>query len=198
MQSKITELLKRFESLRGDLEKEYDRLTKEYGYSIEKKRVVFLEEFTRKNKRFREGFIRMAFNAPIRHILSMPFIYMMILPAIILDLFLIIYQYTAFFLYRIPRVKRSEYFIYERRFLDYLNWFEKINCLYCSYVNGLFGYAVEVGARTERYWCPLKATRHPKLTHNWYNDFADYGNPEDWIQKYKENDRAFCKTRKEE
>jgi hypothetical protein len=144
MQSKISELLKRFESLRGDLEKEYNRLKEEYGYSIEKKRVVFLGEFTKKNKQLKEGFFRMIFNAPIRHILSMPFIYMMIVPAIILDLFLIIYQYSAFLLYRIPRVKRSEYFIYERRFLDYLNWFEKINCLYCSYVNGLFGYAVEV------------------------------------------------------
>lgn len=194
MKSKITELLKRFELLRADLEKEYDRLTKQYGYSIEKKRIVFLEEFSRKNKQFREGFFRMAFNAPIRHILSIPFIYMMIVPAIILDFFLTLFQYTAFPLYRIPRVKRGDYFVYERRFLDYLNWLEKIHCLYCSYVNGLFAYAVEIGARTERYWCPLKATHHPKSTHAWYNDFADYGNPEEWIEKRSENDRAFCKA----
>jgi hypothetical protein len=193
MQSKITELLKRFESLRNDLEKEYDRLTREYGYSIEKKKVIFLSEFSRKNKRFREGFFRMIFNAPIRHILSMPFIYMMLIPACILDIFLTVYQYSAFLLYRIPRVARSDYFIYERRFLDYLNWFEKLNCLYCSYVNGLFSYAVEIGARTERYWCPLKATHHPRAPHSWYQDFADYGNPEEWRTKYSENDRAFCK-----
>lgn len=194
MPSKISELLKRFEALRHDVEREYDRLTKEYGYSIEKHKVVFLEEFARKNKRFRESFFRMVFNAPIRHILSIPFIYMMILPAILLDMFLTIYQYTAFPLYRIPRVERGDHFIYERRFLNYLNWFQKINCLYCSYVNGLFAYAVEIGAKTERYWCPLKATHHPRFTHPLYNDFADYGNPEEWVAKYTENDRAFCKA----
>ena len=193
MQSKITELIKRFELLRKDLEKEYDRLTKEYGYTIEQKKVIFLEEFSRRNKLFKEGFFRMVFNAPIRHILSMPFIYMMIIPAVFLDIFLTVYQYTAFPLYRIPRVKREEDFIYERRFLDYLNWLEKIHCLYCSYVNGLFAYAVEIGARTERYWCPLKATHHPKLPHGWYHEFADYGNPEEWMKKHHENDRAFCK-----
>ena len=193
MHSKLTELLKKFESLRNDLEKEYNRLTEEYGYSIQKRKVVFLEEFSKRNKRLREGFFRMVFNAPIRHILSIPFIYMMLIPAVILDIFLTVYQYTAFILYRIPRVKREDFFIYERRFLDYLNWLEKINCLYCSYVNGLFAYAVEIGARTERYWCPLKATQHPKFTHNWYHDFADYGNPEEWKNKHWENDRAFCK-----
>lgn len=194
MRSKITELLNRFESLHRDLEKEYDRLTRKYGYSIQRKKIVFLEEFVRKNRRFKEGFFRMIFNAPIRHILASPFVYMMIIPAVILDIFLTVYQYSAFLFYRIPRVKRSDHFIYERQFLDYLNWFQKVNCLYCSYVNGLFSYAVEIGACTERYWCPLKATRHPRLPHNWYNDFADYGNPEEWAKKYSENDRAFHKA----
>ena len=198
MQSKITELLKRFESLRKDLEKEYDRLTKEYGYSIEQKKIIFLEEIARKNREFKEGFFRMIIDAPIRHLLSIPFIYMMIIPAVILDIFLTAYQYTALPLYRIPRVKRSEYFVYERQFLDYLNWAQKLNCLYCSYVNGLFAYAVEIGARTERYWCPLKATHHPKFTHGWYNDFADYGNPEEWVEKHAEASRSLCKIQEKE
>ncbi|MFA6090974.1 MAG: hypothetical protein WC774_04325 [Candidatus Gracilibacteria bacterium] len=197
MQTKITELIKRFEALRKDLEKEYSRLMTNYGYSVEKRKIIFLEEFARKNKLFREGFFRMFSHALIRNILSAPFIYMMIFPAIILDIFLSIYQYIAFSLWYIPYVKRSDHFIYERRFLDYLNWFQKLNCLYCSYVNGLFSYAVEIGACTERYWCPLKATQHPKLPHNWYNDFADYGNPEEWVVKYHENNQAFCKIREE-
>lgn len=197
MQSKISEILKKFESLRQDLEKEYSRVRQEYGYSIKQKKVVFLEEFARRNGKFREGFFHMLFNVPMRHLLAMPFIYMMIIPAIVLDIFLTAYQYTALPLYRIPRVKREDYFIYERRFLSYLNWFEKLNCLYCSYVNGLFAYAVEIAARTERYWCPLKAAHHPKFTHSLYHDFADYGNPEEWVKKYHENEQAFCKTQEE-
>lgn len=196
MHDKITELLERFESLKEDLRKEYDALSEKYGFSVQKKRVIFLEEIRRRNKSFKESFIRMIFNAPIRHLLSIPFIYMMIVPAFILDIFLTIYQYSAFTLYRIPYVKRSEYIIYERRFLDYLNWFQKINCLYCSYVNWLFAYAVEIGARTERYWCPLKASSHPRFTHPWYKDFADYGNPEEWKERYTDNEKAFCKIKK--
>lgn len=126
----------------------------------------------------------------------MPFIYGMLIPALILDIALMIYQYTAFTLYRIPYVRRDEYFIYERRFLDYLNLIQKMNCLYCSYMNGLFAYAVEIGARTERYWCPLKASQKPHTTHAWYKEFADYGNPEEWKEKISHNDTAFTSLHK--
>jgi len=92
----------------------------------------------------------------------MPFIYGMFIPGIILDLSLFIYQQTAFRLYGIPLVRRSEYIQYDRKHLSYLNLIQKINCLYCSYMNGLFSYAVEVGGRTEKYWCPIKAARKKK------------------------------------
>lgn len=115
----------------------------------------------------------------------------MFIPAVLLDLTITIYQYAAFTLYRIPYVRRDEYFIYERRFLDYLNFIQKLNCLYCSYMNGLFGYAVEIGARTERYWCPIKAAHKPEFSHDWYRDFADYGNPEEWDEKFNPPPQAF-------
>lgn len=115
----------------------------------------------------------------------------MIIPAIFLDICITVYQLIAFSLYRIPKVKRSEYIIYERRFLDYLNFQHKLQCLYCSYVNGLFAYAVEIGARTERYWCPIKAAHKPRFSHGWYHDFADYGNPEEWNMKFRDEEKAF-------
>jgi hypothetical protein len=125
------------------------------------------------------------------HVLSMPFIYGIIVPAVFMDLCLTVYQHIVFRLYGIPRVSRKEYFVYERRFLDYLNIVQKLNCLYCSYVNGLFAYAVEIGARTERYWCPIKAAHKPSFSHGWYKDFADYGSPEEWDNKWNDEDRAF-------
>jgi hypothetical protein len=63
--------------------------------------------------------------------------------------------------------------------------------LYCSYVNGVFAYAVEIGARTERYWCPIKSAHKPKFAHGWYKDFADYGNPEEWEEKFGSEEKAF-------
>jgi hypothetical protein len=68
----------------------------------------------------------------------------MIIPALIIDAFLFIYQNTAIRLYGIPLAKRSDYIVNDRQQLAYLNWIQKFNCMYCSYVNGLFSYAVEV------------------------------------------------------
>lgn len=58
-------------------------------------------------------------------------------------------------------------------------------------MNGLFAYSVEIAARTERYWCPLKAAHKPRFSHGWYHDFADYGNPEEWNKKFHDEDAAF-------
>lgn len=127
----------------------------------------------------------------IRHLLSIPFIYAMLIPVVLLDIFISIYQATAFPLYRIPKVQRSDYVIMDRRFLPYLNLIQKMNCLYCSYVNGLLAYAVEISARTERYWCPIKTAHKQPYAHAWYNDFAEYGDAQGWIEKSGNQEEVF-------
>lgn len=191
MRSTIREILQKIEALNSDLREEYERLSEKYWFSFNKKKVIFLEEFRRRNKTFKFPTWKYVIPTNFRHFLSIPFIYGMIIPTIFLDIFLTVYQWTVFFLYRIPRVKRSDFIIYDRRFLDYLNLVQKINCLYCSYVNWVFAYAVEIGARTERYWCPIKAAHKPRFSHGWYQDFADYGNPEEWSKKFNDEDTAF-------
>lgn len=121
----------------------------------------------------------------IRVILSIPFIYGIFIPVALLDITLWIYQQTALRLYGVDLVDRSEYIVFDRRFLSYLNPLEKLNCLYCSYVNGVFAYAVEIGARTEQRWCPIKAAHRPKFTHSQYPQFIDYGDAESWKEKMK-------------
>jgi hypothetical protein len=161
-------------------------MAEKYGFSIQKRTVTFLKEIREYNKKFRIPAWKYVVPTNVRHFLSLPFIYMMIFPALILDLFLTIYNLTALPLYHIPRVKRREYIVYDRQFLSYLNVIQKVNCLYCTYVNGLFAYASELGARTERYWCPIKAAHKPLVHHGWYGDFADYGNPEEWAKKFND------------
>ena len=170
------------------MRKEQERLAHKYGFSITQKRIRFIEKIKQQNKKFRIPAWKYVIPTNIRHLVSIPFIYAMIIPAVILDIFLSVYNLVALPLYHIPRVKRKEYIFFDRQFLDYLNSIQKINCLYCSYVNGLFAYAVEIGARTERYWCPLKAAKTPKVTHNWYKNFADYGNPKEWEEKFNKWD----------
>ncbi len=110
----------------------------------------------------------------LRKLLSVPFIYGMIIPALILHVALEIYHQVCFRLYDIPRVRARDYFIFDRGHLSYLNWLEKINCAYCSYFNGLTGYATEIAGRTERYWCPIKHARRRAFTHSQYPLFVEY------------------------
>lgn len=188
MNSKISQIIKNIESLYADLKLEYQRTAEKYGFSLKGRKIIFLETFRKKNKELKPGLLSYIFNAKIRHLLSIPFIYGMIFPALFLHFSLFIYQSFAFPLYRIPKVKRKDYIIYDRKYLDYLNIIQKVHCLYCTYVNGLFAYAVEIGARTERYWCPIKSASLPKSPHTFYKEFADYGDAENFHKIFNKTD----------
>ena len=190
--SKIKVILEKIEALNVSLKKEHACLAKKYGFYFSQKKVIFLDKIKVRNKRFKVPVWKYVIPKNVRHALSLPFIYMMIIPAIILDAGLTVYHGVAFPLYKIPKVKRSDYIVYDRKFLDYLNVVQKVHCLYCSYVNGLFAYAVEIAARTERYWCPIKAASKLNVPHTWYKDFADYGNPQEWREKFNEHQAFEC------
>ena len=193
MISKIDALLKKIDSLKADLSREYEAIREKYGFSIIGKKVVFSDFMKRKNRSLKENVFTYVLFANIRKLLSLPFIYSMVIPAVILDIFLFVYQSVAFSLYRIPKVKRSEYIVYDRQFLDYLNIIQKGHCLYCTYVNGLFAYAVEIGGRTERYWCPIKAAKSPRANHAHYQHFADYGDAEGFKEVFN-NEKCFSEN----
>ena len=108
-----------------------------------------------------------------RYIVSMPFIYGMLIPAVIFHIGVEIYQQVCFRLYGIPLVSAGEYFVTDRKLMALLNFWEKINCIYCSYVNNLIRYAAEIGGRTERYWCPIKYYRRVGNAHSQYEKFID-------------------------
>ncbi|MFA6184304.1 MAG: hypothetical protein WC682_04350 [Parcubacteria group bacterium] len=197
MESKIRKILEKIEALNVALRKEQSRLAKKYGFYISQKKIIFLKKIKERNRTFRIPAWKYAVPKNIRHAFSLPFIYSMIFPVVILDIFITVYQAAAFPLYKIPKVKRKDFIVYDRRFLDYLNIIQKVHCLYCSYVNGLFAYAVEIGARTERYWCPIKAASKMNVAHGWYKDFADYGSPEEWNKKFNEHEAFECLTLKD-
>jgi hypothetical protein len=99
-----------------------------------------------------------------------------------LDLFLFVYQSICFPIYRIPKVRRSAYLIFDRQDLPYLNIIEKFNCFYCAYGNGLSGWAREITARTEQYWCPIKHARRIRAAHDRYPRFFEFGDAESYAR----------------
>jgi len=185
MKSKINQILADIQTKKEELFVEYEKLKEKYGFIIEWKKIIFNSETKNKNKLFKEGVIDFIFSARVRAILSIPFIYAMIIPSVILHIFLWFYQQTAFRLYKIPLVSIKDYIVFDRKELDYLNIIQKVNCHYCSYVNGLYSYATEVAWRTEKYWCPIKNAKKTKGWHDWQEHFADYWDPETFIACFK-------------
>ena len=123
-----------------------------------------------------------------QHIISMPFIWAPLFSILVLDVFLEIYHHICFPLYGITQVKRYEFIqIRDRNKLRYLNRFEKIGCMYCGYVNGFLLYAKEIAGRTEKYWCGIMHEKKPGFkiqSHQVKQDFAEFGNEEDFKKKY--------------
>jgi hypothetical protein len=108
-----------------------------------------------------------------------------------MDLSLWIYQTVCFPIYKIPKVKRSDHIIFDRHYLKYLNFLERMNCDYCSYFNGLSSYAMEIAGRTEQYWCPIKHASGKAQRHSREHFFTDYGNAETYRTKLLEIRKQF-------
>ncbi|MFN8115287.1 MAG: hypothetical protein U0W65_04195 [Bacteroidia bacterium] len=117
---------------------------------------------------------RIIFQIPV-----MPVIYSLIIPIVVLDIWVEVYHRICFWAYGIPYVKRSEYIKIDRHKLSYLDAFEKLNCMYCGYVNGLLHYVSTIAGETEKYWCGIKHQQDPKFhapAH--HKDFLEYGDAE--------------------
>ena len=59
--------------------------------------------------------------------LTAPVIYAGILPFLLLDLFVSVYQAVCFPIYGIAKIKRADYLVFDRHHLAYLNALEKLN-----------------------------------------------------------------------
>ncbi len=189
MNPKITELLDRIQQIESEIELEMKRRRAELQVDFEQARVRFEREVLEQQRRFKTGLLRYLLSSNWRSVVTAPVIYAVLGPMLLLDLFITLYQHICFRAYGIARVKRSDYFVYDRAHLAYLNWIEKINCAYCSYGNGLMAYGREVVARTEQYWCPIKHARKVMAAHPYYTGFVDFGDAEGY-QRELENLRA--------
>lgn len=113
--------------------------------------------------------------ANVANMMTAPLVYSLALPFVLLDIWVTVYQWVCFPVYGIRPVPRRAYFVVDRHRLPYLTAYEKANCVYCGYANGLVAYVREVTARTEQYWCPIKHRRRRRGAHHRYGAFAAYG-----------------------
>jgi hypothetical protein len=194
MNPQITALVDRIRVLEGELDAELAKRRAELRHGIEHGRVAFEAELLRRHAELRQKLLPYIFKANPLIALTAPIIYAGIVPFVLLDLFLSIYQAICFPVYGIAKVKRADYLVFDRHHLAYLNALEKLNCAYCSYGNGLIAYAREIAARTEQYWCPIKHARRVIGTHARYALFDDYGDAEGYQARLEELRKGLAKA----
>jgi hypothetical protein len=141
-------------------------------------RVWFDRELREAHRRVRQSIPAYVREGSVLSLLTAPIIYSLLMPLVLLDIWVTIYQSICFPIYGVARVPRRRYFAIDRHKLAYLNAIEKANCTFCSYANGLLAYVREVAARTEQYWCPIRHARAIPVPHSRYHLFFEYGDAE--------------------
>jgi hypothetical protein len=150
---------------------------------LENGKTAFDAEVVRGHKARKRSLALYLFTADPLCVLVSPVIYSLIIPFVLADIWVSVYQAICFRAYGIPQVKRHRYLILDRAGLPYLNALEKLNCAFCSYVNGIVAYIREVSSRTEQYWCPIKHAKRVLGAHPRYAAFQDYGDSEHYRER---------------
>jgi len=186
MNERITQILAQMAALEDDLRTAVHEQEHRMFFQIKGKRVEFERSVKAAHRKLKKNFFRWLVTNRPQNLVTGPIIYGMVVPLLMLDLGVNLYQWACFPIYGITKVRRGDYLVFDRHHLDYLNFIEKFHCTYCEYANGLMAYMGEILARTEQYFCPIKHAHKILGTHSRYNRFLDYGEADDYEAKLEE------------
>lgn len=111
------------------------------------------------------------------NILTGPIIYSMVVPLLFLDLSISLYQSICFPVYKVAKVSRRDFIIFDRQELKYLDWISKFHCTYCAYGVGVVAFAGAVIGKTEAYFCPIKHKAHHRPSTPALPQYLEYAEP---------------------
>ncbi|MBX9710465.1 MAG: hypothetical protein K2X60_05475 [Xanthobacteraceae bacterium] len=186
MDAQFAGLLEKLRAVEAEIEAELTRRREALRYEVHNRRIVFEKEVRRLHTTMKTNALRYLAEARPLIVLTAPIIYSVIVPMIVLDIMVMIYQAVCFPAYGIPQVRRRDYLVFDRQHLAYLNIIEKFNCAYCSYFNQAIAFVREVASRTEVYWCPIKHARRVLGPHPHYAGFADFGDAQAYRERVAE------------
>jgi hypothetical protein len=190
MDNRIRDLLEKIAGLEDELQAELHARESRVLFYLHGRRIEFESGVREAHQRLKRNIFYWMVKDRPQNLITGPVIYAMIVPMLLLDLTVTVYQALCFPIYRISRVRRADYVAFDRHQLGYLNWFERFHCEYCAYANGLLAYANEITARTEQYFCPIKHARKVLGTHERYQRFLGYGEADDYHDRLEQFRRA--------
>jgi hypothetical protein len=103
-------IVARIEELEAELSKELARRASMLRFGLEHGRVRFEEEIRRRHEKLRTSTWTYLLRANPLAVITAPFIYSLIFPLNLLDLFLFLFQTTCFRAYGMKPVKRRDFF----------------------------------------------------------------------------------------
>ncbi|WP_408588893.1 hypothetical protein [Novosphingobium sp.] len=175
MTQRMHELAEAIVHLQQQLDREIEARRKVLGVTLTGQIVGFEHGIVAQHRAMRLKVTRFLAQSSLPATLTAPVIYSLIVPLVLVDVWVSVYQAICFRAYGIARVRRRDYLAFDRQHLAYLNWIEALNCWFCAYANGLVGFVREVSSRTEQYWCPIKHALKVIDPHQRYYEFAEYG-----------------------
>lgn len=178
MTARLEALAHEIVRLQGELDREIEKRRTTLGWRLKAGLVEFEEGVVIEHRRLRQGVGSFLGRSSFATVATAPVIYSLIVPLVLIDAWVSLYQAVCFRAYRITCVPRSRYVVLDRGRLAYLNGIEAMNCLFCEYANGVIAYVREVASRTEQYWCPIKHALRVSDPHERYAAFLEYGDAE--------------------
>ena len=175
MNPRIGHLLAQITALEDDLRAALREQESHLYYHFKGKKVEFESSIRETHLKLKRRVLRWIVVDRPQNFITGPIIYSLIFPLAVLDLCVTLYQALCFPVYRIAKVRRTDYIVFDRQHLGYLNVFERFHCTYCAYATGLLAYTTEIAARTEQYFCPIKHAHRLFGTHARYERFLAYG-----------------------
>ncbi len=182
---KVSRLLAQMKAVEDELVAALHEQQSKMFFEIKGKRIEFASDVKIAHRKLKRGLIHWIGQRP-RNLITGPIIYAMIVPLLLVDACLSLYQATCFPIYGIVKARRGDYIVFDRQSLGYLNFIEKFHCTYCAYGTGVIAYSAEIVSRTEQYFCPIKHARKMLGTHSRYAGFLAFGDAEDYQSRLEQ------------
>lgn len=195
MNEKIRGLLDQITALEDELRVALQEDESNVLFKIKGKRIEFEQAIRQKHRKLKTGVFRWIVTNRPQNLITGPIIYGMFIPLLLMDFLVSLYQLICFPVYGIRKVRRSDFIVFDRQHLEYLNFIEKFHCTYCAYGAGLVSYMNEILARTEQYFCPIKHARKMTGMHSRYGRFMSYGDAKDYETRLEEYRVALSKLK---
>ena len=104
MTTAIEDIVEKIETLQKDLEREFEAQREQFHYRLEREKVRFEQEALAKQRALKKGLLKFWRDSGILNFLTSPVIYAMVVPLIVLDLSLTLYQMICFPIYKIRKI----------------------------------------------------------------------------------------------